>query len=84
MPHNLSIYVDDSLSEALFQGETFAGPATEEYVIPPLPEGEYYFHCDVHPTMAGQVVVARPVRAAAAGIGGGGSGGGGSGSDEGG
>ena len=84
VPHNLAIYVDDSLSEALFQGETFPGPATKEYVIPELPEGEYYFHCDVHPTMAGQVVVAPTGEGGGGGgSGGGGSGGGGSGSNEG-
>ncbi len=32
------------------------GPATAEYAVPPLPAGEYYFQCDVHPTMNGTVV----------------------------
>jgi plastocyanin len=57
VPHNIAIYTDESLSEALFQGEIVNGPATVEYEVPPLPAGEYYFHCDVHPTMNGTVTV---------------------------
>jgi plastocyanin len=55
--HNISIYADDTLAEVLFEGELITGPATIEYRVPPLPPGEYYFHCDVHPNMNGRVVV---------------------------
>jgi plastocyanin len=55
--HNIAIYEDETLSTVLFQGELITGPATVEYQIPPLPEGEYYFHCDVHPNMKGTVIV---------------------------
>ena len=72
IPHNIAIYGDDTLEEVLFQGEIVTGPVTVDYAIPALPEGEYFFHCDVHPNMSGTVIVA-------AGGGGGGSGGGGSG-----
>jgi plastocyanin len=58
VPHNISIYADDTLGEVLFQGEIITGPDTIEYSIPPLPAGEYYFQCDVHPTMNGAVIVA--------------------------
>jgi plastocyanin len=57
VPHNIAIYTDNSLSEALFQGEIVTGPATLQYEVPPLPAGEYYFHCDVHPNMNGTVTV---------------------------
>jgi plastocyanin len=57
VPHNIAIYTDNSLSEALFQGEIVTGPATAQYEIPPEPAGEYYFQCDVHPTMNGTVTV---------------------------
>jgi len=57
VPHNIAIYSDDSLSEVLFQGTQFPGIDTEEYQIPTLDAGTYYFHCDVHPTMSGSVVV---------------------------
>ena len=80
-PHNIAIYTDESLDESLFVGELVTGPASVVYDIPPLPEGEYYFHCDVHPNMSGTVVVAGD-----GGGGGGGSSGGGGGDppDEGG
>jgi len=57
VPHNIAIDTDNSLSEALFQGEIVTGPATVEYEVPPLPAGEYYFQCDVHPNMNGAVTV---------------------------
>ncbi len=57
VPHNIAIYTDSSLSEALFQGEIVTGPATAQYEVPPEPAGEYYFQCDVHPTMNGTVTV---------------------------
>ncbi len=55
--HNIAIFTDDTLAEVLFRGELLTGPATVTYEIPPLPAGEYYFHCDVHPNMNGAVVV---------------------------
>lgn len=57
IPHNISIYGDSSLAEELFKGELFTGPGKIDYSIPALPAGNYYFQCDVHPTMAGEVVV---------------------------
>jgi len=47
--HNVAIYTDDTYSEPLFQGETFSGPATTTYELPPIPAGTYPFRCDVHP-----------------------------------
>jgi plastocyanin len=60
IPHNIAIYTDQSLSTALFQGEQFPGAATQEYQVPALDPGTYYFHCDVHTTMNGIVVVGPP------------------------
>ena len=42
----------------MFRFEPFTGPKEETHPIDPLPAGEYYFHCEVHPTMEGTVVVA--------------------------
>lgn len=54
-PHNISIYEDDSASKNLFQGEQVtATTTTYEFKAPPA--GEYYFQCDVHPDMNGEVV----------------------------
>jgi plastocyanin len=61
--HNVSIYEDDEATgEPLFTFEPFAGPDTETHDVPPIPAGEYYFRCDVHPAMEGTAIVeeARP------------------------
>ena len=55
--HNIAIFTDSSLGTNLFRGEIVTGPAAVDYRIPPLEPGSYYFHCDVHPTMSGTVVV---------------------------
>jgi len=57
VPHNISIFTDDSLSTELFGGELITGPSTIDYAIPPLEPGEYYFLCIVHPNMNGTVIV---------------------------
>ena len=57
VPHNLSIYQDDSLQETLFEGELVDGGSSADYTIPALDPGEYFFRCDVHPPMNGTVTV---------------------------
>jgi plastocyanin len=52
-PHNFSIYEDDSLEKELFIGENIAPSASSEEEIDPLAAGEYYFQCDLHPSMNG-------------------------------
>lgn len=55
-PHNFSIYEGESAEEDLFVGAEVAGGSSIDYQIPALPEGEYYFRCDLHPSMDGTVV----------------------------
>jgi plastocyanin len=55
--HNISIYTDDTATESLFKGELVTGADQATYEVPPLPAGEYFFRCDVHPNMNGKVVV---------------------------
>jgi plastocyanin len=57
IPHNVAIYEDDTLAKNLFTFEPFPGPAQRSFDVPGLPQGQYYFHCDVHPNMNGTVVV---------------------------
>jgi plastocyanin len=57
VPHNVAIYVSQG-GDPLFQGELVTGPTQAEYDVPPMAPGEYYFQCDVHPTMSGTVTVA--------------------------
>jgi plastocyanin len=56
--HNIAIYPSaDDLANPLFRGELVTGPGEIDYAVDPLEAGEYYFHCDVHPTMSGTVNV---------------------------
>jgi plastocyanin len=58
--HNLSIYPDAdaglALENAIFEGEIFSGPATQEYTFDGPEAGEYHFQCDVHPNMSGTAI----------------------------
>jgi plastocyanin len=59
--HNVSIYEDESASgEPLFTFEEFTGPLTRTFDVAPIPAGEYYFRCDVHPLMEGTAIVEEP------------------------
>lgn len=53
IPHNVAIYATEAASEEIFVGELFNGVATETYTFTAPPAGEYYFRCDVHPSMEG-------------------------------
>ncbi|MDQ3752845.1 MAG: cupredoxin domain-containing protein, partial [Actinomycetota bacterium] len=73
-PHNIAVYEDADAGTAqegaLFDGEDLPGGSSVTYEVDPLDSGEYYFQCDIHPSMQGDVIAEGP--------GGGGSGGGGS------
>ncbi len=59
IPHNFSVYTDQSASKSIFVGQTITGPAktTYKFTAPSTP-GSYYFRCDVHPTiMTGSFIV---------------------------
>ncbi len=54
-PHNVAIYRDAAATDDVFVPEPFSGPAAVTYDVPALSAGTYFFRCDVHPQMAGQL-----------------------------
>jgi plastocyanin len=56
--HNMSIYATEDAERNLFEGQVIPGGQEAEYDVPPLKKGEYYFQCDIHPSMNGTVTVA--------------------------
>jgi plastocyanin len=66
-PHNLAIYPsEDELDSPLFKGAIIPAGGRTEYEVGPIEPGDYYFHCDVHPTMSGDVAVKEPDEASEA------------------
>ena len=66
-PHNLAIYPsEDELDTVLFKGAIIPAGGKTEYEVGPIEAGDYYFHCDVHPTMSGDVAVKEPDEASEA------------------
>jgi hypothetical protein len=60
IPHNVHIFTleDGGQGESIFAGTVFNGvDEVGESFDPGLEVGEYYFHCDVHPVMAGVLEV---------------------------
>jgi plastocyanin len=55
--HNISIYETEAAERNLFEGQVIPGGQEVQYDIPALKEGEFYFQCDVHPSMSGTVTV---------------------------
>ena len=54
--HNVAIYRNSSAAEKVFRSDPFSGPAVVTYDVPPLAPGSYYFRCDVHPDMSGELI----------------------------
>ena len=57
IPHNLTIYEDQTARKALFKGELVDGPGKTTYSVPGLQGGTFYFRCDPHPEMNGTFIV---------------------------
>ena len=69
VPHNVVIYDGpDAEAPKLFGGELVTGPATADYAVEPLAEGEFFFNCEVHPTTMTGTMTASPEAAAAAAV----------------
>ena len=58
VPHNVSVYEDDSASKAVFEGELITDDSiTYEIELGTNQPAEAYFQCDVHPAMNGTVTI---------------------------
>lgn len=57
VPHNISIYEDDSADRAIFEGELITDDSTTYSFDVPDKPGDAYFQCDVHPNMNGTVTI---------------------------
>jgi plastocyanin len=55
-PHNIAIYGDSGFSQKISVGEIVSSKKADQ-VVPAQKAGTYYFRCDVHPDMKGEVVV---------------------------
>jgi len=56
-PHNVAVFTDKEYADSVFSGEIINGPTTIDYQLPALDAGTYFFKCEVHPAMAGELVV---------------------------
>ena len=56
-PHNVAIYRDPAATDKVFVPDPFSGPAVVTYDVPALGPGTYFFRCDVHPDMSGELSV---------------------------
>lgn len=56
IPHNVSIYQDETASKMFFKGDLIDGPGRTTYSVSGLPEGKLFFRCDPHPEMRGTFI----------------------------
>jgi plastocyanin len=54
-PHNLAIYTDKGAAQKVSIGEIVSSKKVDQ-VVPALAAGTYFFRCDVHPDMQGEIV----------------------------
>ena len=58
IPHNLAIFTEEGGGGTKIFGQApFSGPAKETWTFTAPAPGTYFFHCEVHPNMKGEVIV---------------------------
>lgn len=58
MQHDVALYADSSKDTEYFRGEKITGPdKTIDYHVDPMPAGDHFFDCIVHPSMKGALYV---------------------------
>lgn len=57
VPHTFTVYRSDDAQEQIFDTGNLVGDAEESYEFPAPEAGSYYFQCDVHPDMNGELLV---------------------------
>jgi plastocyanin len=58
VPHNVTVYTDNSKQSVIVQGDTITGPGkTTTITVPAQQPGQLYFACTIHPQMNGALVV---------------------------
>ncbi len=62
IPHNFSVYTDQSAANMVFRGGVVTGPGKETYSFKaPTSPGNYWYQCDIHPlSMTGTLTVTAP------------------------
>jgi plastocyanin len=55
--HNFSVYEDSSATKDIFKGPQVAPGASQDYSFTAPAKGDYYFQCDIHPSMHGTLTV---------------------------
>jgi plastocyanin len=56
VPHDVNVTSDPGGTQTLFKTAIFAGVSSQGVKTPALKAATYFFHCDVHPSMKGQLV----------------------------
>ncbi len=51
--HNFAVYLDEQMKSPVFQGQLISQGSTVYQFTTPSQPGQYYFFCDVHPSMKG-------------------------------
>jgi plastocyanin len=57
VPHNIAFYLDESRGETIAKGEIVTGPDEDTLIFETPGAGTYFFLCDVHPDMRGDLVI---------------------------